>query len=273
MRPRAAGDAQVETPDGAYALTADWLIAADGARSAIRRMMNLDSEGRVFLDRFLIADVVMKAEFPAERWFWFDPFHPNQSVLLHRQADNVYRIDFQLWLAGRPGGREEAGKGHSAHQGHARRRPRIRARMGQRLHLPVPPHAAVPPRPRPLRRRCAHQVSPFGAAAPIRESRTATTCAGSSTGDGRQGADSLLDSYSEERVFAADENIANSTRSTDFITPKPGPRWNFRNAVLTLAGDHPVRPRAGQPGPPFGCRSFLTGRASIRRTTTPSPAT
>ena len=48
-------------------------------------------------DRFLIADVKMKAEFPTERWFWFDPpFHPNQSVLLHRQPDNVWRIDFQL---------------------------------------------------------------------------------------------------------------------------------------------------------------------------------
>jgi 3-(3-hydroxy-phenyl)propionate hydroxylase len=35
--------------------------------------------------------------FPAERWFWFDPpFHPGQSVLLHREADNVWRIDFQL---------------------------------------------------------------------------------------------------------------------------------------------------------------------------------
>jgi 3-(3-hydroxy-phenyl)propionate hydroxylase len=52
---------------------------------------------KVFMDRFLIADVVMKADFPAERRFWFDPpFHPKQSVLLHRQADNVWRIDFQL---------------------------------------------------------------------------------------------------------------------------------------------------------------------------------
>ena len=60
-------------------------------------MMGLDIEGKIFKDRFLIADVVMKADFPAERWFWFDPpFHPDQSVLLHRQADNVYRIDFQL---------------------------------------------------------------------------------------------------------------------------------------------------------------------------------
>jgi 3-(3-hydroxy-phenyl)propionate hydroxylase len=39
----------------------------------------------------------MAADFPAERWFWFDPpFHPGQSVLLHRQPDSVWRIDFQL---------------------------------------------------------------------------------------------------------------------------------------------------------------------------------
>jgi 3-(3-hydroxy-phenyl)propionate hydroxylase len=91
---------QVETADGAYALHADWLVVADGARSPMRRMMGLDIEGKVFQDRFLIADVVMKADFAegqAERWFWFDPpFHPGQSVLLHREADNVWRIDFQL---------------------------------------------------------------------------------------------------------------------------------------------------------------------------------
>ena len=53
--------------------------------------------GETFQDRFLIADVRMTAPFPTERWFWFDPpFHPGQSVLLHRQPDNVWRIDFQL---------------------------------------------------------------------------------------------------------------------------------------------------------------------------------
>jgi 3-(3-hydroxy-phenyl)propionate hydroxylase len=88
---------QVETADGTYTLHADWLVVADGARSPVRRHLGLDIEGKVFQDRFLIADVVMKADFPAERWFWFDPpFHPNQSVLLHREADNVWRIDFQL---------------------------------------------------------------------------------------------------------------------------------------------------------------------------------
>ncbi len=59
--------------------------------------MALPFLGKVFHDRFLIADVVMHADLPAERRFWFDPpFHPGGSVLLHRQADDVWRIDFQL---------------------------------------------------------------------------------------------------------------------------------------------------------------------------------
>ena len=91
----------IETPEGPYTLRADWLIACDGARSPVRKLIGQESHGRIFRDRFLIADVKMKADFPAERWFWFDPpFHPNQSVLLHMQPDNVWRIDFQLgWNA------------------------------------------------------------------------------------------------------------------------------------------------------------------------------
>ena len=87
----------VDTPDGPYTLWCDWLIVCDGARSPVRRMLGLEAEGQVFRDRFLIADILMQSDFPTERWFWFDPpFHPNQSVLLHRQADDVWRIDFQL---------------------------------------------------------------------------------------------------------------------------------------------------------------------------------
>ena len=90
---------EIETADGAYRVHADWLVVADGARSPVRRQLGLDMAGQVFQDRFLIADVVMKAELfaegAAERWFWFDPpFHPNQSVLLHREADNVWSSIF-----------------------------------------------------------------------------------------------------------------------------------------------------------------------------------
>ena len=59
--------------------------------------MGLSFEGRVFEDRFLIADIRMPADYPAERWFWFDPpFNPGQSALLHKQPDDIWRIDLQL---------------------------------------------------------------------------------------------------------------------------------------------------------------------------------
>ncbi len=87
----------VETPDGIFNMEAQWVIACDGANSDTRKMVGAEFKGQHFDDRFLIADVAMTADFPTERWFWFDPpFHPGQSVLLHRQADDLWRIDFQL---------------------------------------------------------------------------------------------------------------------------------------------------------------------------------
>ena len=59
--------------------------------------MGLDFDGELFEERFLIADIEMQADFPSERRFWFEPpFHPGQSALLHKQPDNIYRIDLQL---------------------------------------------------------------------------------------------------------------------------------------------------------------------------------
>jgi 3-(3-hydroxy-phenyl)propionate hydroxylase len=51
--------------------------------------------------------------------------------------------------------------------------------------------------------------------------------------------DALLDSYDAERIPAADENIMNSTRSTDFITPKSEISRTFRDAVLELSENYP----------------------------------
>ena len=172
---------RVATPDGDYALTCDWLIVCDGARSPVRHMLGLDTEGQVFRDRFLIADIHMTSDFPAERWFWFDPpFHRNQSVLLHRQADNVWRVDFQLGWDADP---EEEKKPENilprlrAMLGHDAR---LRDRMGERLHVPVPPDAEVPPRPRAVRRRLRRTWSARSArAAPTAACRTPTTSCGS----------------------------------------------------------------------------------------------
>ncbi len=231
---------QVETPDGIYTLETDWLIVADGARSGIRKMMNLEIEGKIFMDRFLIADVVMKADFPAERWFWFDPpFHPGQSVLLHRQADNVWRIDFQLGWQADP---EEEKKPE-------RVMPRIKAMLGDDREFElewVSVYTFQCRRMQSFRHGrtlfvgdVAHQVSPFGArGANSGIQDTDNLCWKLKLVMEGKAPESLLDSYSEERVFAADENIMNSTRSTDFITPKSKTSLTFRNAVLTLARDH-----------------------------------
>jgi 3-(3-hydroxy-phenyl)propionate hydroxylase len=239
-----AGDGatlSVQTPEGNFSLHADWLVVADGARSPIRRMLGLDIEGKVFQDRFLIADVVMKADFPAERWFWFDPpFHPGQSVLLHREADNVWRIDFQLGWDADP----------EAEKQPERVIPRIQAMLGPDRPFElewVSVYTFQCRRMKQLRHGrvifagdAAHQVSPFGAR-------------GANSGiqdvdnlgwklkcvlDG-SAPEALLDSYAEERGVAADENILNSTRSTDFITPKTPMSRRFRNAVLEMAREFP----------------------------------
>ncbi|MDO4682421.1 MAG: FAD-dependent oxidoreductase [Lautropia sp.] len=232
---------RVETPDGVYGLTTDWLVVADGARSPIRHMLGLDIEGKVFMDRFLIADVVMKADYPTERWFWFDPpFHPNQSVLLHRQADNVWRIDFQLGWDADP---VEERKPENVI-------PRIQAMLGDGREFELEWVSVYTFQCRRMNRfnhgrvlfvgDAAHQVSPFGARGANSGIQDADNLAWKLklVMDGKAPA-TLLDTYSEERGFAADENIMNSTRSTDFITPKSRTSKTFRNAVLGLAEHYP----------------------------------
>src|SRR5207302_660883 len=69
----------------------------DGVRSPLRHLLGLAFPGEVFHDQFLIADIKLMTELPKERRFWFyPPFHPTNSVLMHRQADNILRADFQL---------------------------------------------------------------------------------------------------------------------------------------------------------------------------------
>ena len=231
----------VQTPEGNFRLQADWLVVADGARSPIRRMLGLDIEGKVFQDRFLIADVVMKADFPAERWFWFDPpFHPGQSVLLHREADNVWRIDFQLGWDADP----------EAEKQPERVIPRIQAMLGPDRPFElewVSVYTFQCRRMKQLRHGrvifagdAAHQVSPFGARGANSGIQDVDNL-GWKLQCVLNGAapEALLDSYAEERGVAADENILNSTRSTDFITPKTPMSRRFRNAVLEMAREFP----------------------------------
>ena len=235
---------QVQGPEGRYSLLADWVIAADGARSPLRKMLGLDAEGKVFNDRFLIADVSMHASFPAERWFWFDPpFHQGQSVLLHRQADEVWRIDFQLGADADP----------QLERQPERVIPRIRAMLDQQGYRDVgfdlewvSVYTFQCRRMRHFRAGrvlfagdAAHQVSPFGArGANSGLQDVDNLCWKLALVSKGLAPESLLDSYDAERAAAADENLAHSTRSTDFITPKNPVARRYREAALQLAARH-----------------------------------
>jgi 3-(3-hydroxy-phenyl)propionate hydroxylase len=230
--------------DGSYTLKSSYVIACDGSRSTVRQIMDLESTGKVFQDRFLIADVKMKAEFPTERWFWFDPpFHPNQSVLLHRQPDNVWRIDFQLGWDADPDveklpeniiPRVKALLAYSVKDGNAA--PDFELEWAsvytfacQRMEKFV--HGRVI-----FAGDSAHGVSPFGARGANSGIQDADNLGWKLDAVLRsQASASLLDTYGSEREFAADENIKNSTRATDFITPKSDISRVFRDAVLDLA--------------------------------------
>ena len=232
-------DLTVETPDGRYTTKARYVVAADGAHSATREMLGLSFQGRVFNERFLIADVKMKADFPTERWFWFDPpFHRGGSTLLHRQADDIWRIDFQLGPDADP----------EVERQPDRVLPRLKAMLGPSADFDLEWVSIYTFRCRRMQHfrhgriffagDSAHQVSPFGARGGnggIQDVdnlgwKMAAVLSG-------QAPDRLLDSYDDERVPATDENILNSTRSTDFITPKTATSRAFRDAVLSLAED------------------------------------
>ena len=204
----------------------------------------------------------MKADFPSERWFWFDPpFHPNQSVLLHRQPDGVWRIDFQLGWDADP----------VAERQPERVIPRLQALLGKDAKFElewVSVYTFACLRMQSFRDGrvlfagdSAHGVSPFGARGANLGVQDADNLAWKlrlvldDKAPGR-----LLDTYASEREFAADENILNSTRSTDFITPKSEASRTFRDATLQLARDHA-----------FARRRVNSGRLSTPSTLADSP--
>ncbi|MEL6531513.1 MAG: FAD-dependent oxidoreductase [Pseudomonadota bacterium] len=232
---------EIDTPDGPYVAEAEYVVACDGARSPTRAMLGLGFEGRVFEDNFLIADVKMTADFPTERWFWFEPPFKDSgsSALLHKQPDDIWRIDFQLgW---------DIDRDHELKEENVRAR--VDAMLGEGAEYELDWTSIYTFQCRRMEAfrhgrvifagDSAHQVSPFGARG-----------ANSGVQDAENLAwkldlllkglapDSLLDSYDEERSYAADENILNSTRATDFLTPKSEISQIFRNAVLDLARAH-----------------------------------
>jgi 3-(3-hydroxy-phenyl)propionate hydroxylase len=243
----------IETPDGPYRLSAQYVVACDGARSSLRQMAGAEFAGQVFEDQFLIADVKMSAAFPTERWFWFDPpFHAGRSALLHKQPDDVWRIDLQLARDADP----------AIEKRPENVRPRIARMLGhdqfefewislykfqcRRMERFV--HGRVV-----FAGDAAHQVSPFGARGANSGLEDAENIAWKLDRVLRgRSPDSLIATYHLERSAAADDNIRESTRSTDFMAPVTRQEARLRQAVLSLANETE-----------FGKRMVNGGRLSV----------
>ena len=179
----------------------------------------------------------MEADFPTERWFWFDPpFNRGQSALLHKQPDNVWRIDLQLgWDIDK-----------AQEQKPENVVPRLKAMLGDDVAFEIEWISIYTFQCRRMEKfrhgrvvfagDAAHQVSPFGArGANSGLQDTDNLCWKLKLVLEGKAPESLLDSYDAERVLGADENILNSSRSTDFITPKSETSRIFRDAVLDLS--------------------------------------
>ncbi len=229
------------TPEGSYRLLAAWVIAADGARSTVRSLMGLAFEGRTFQDQFLICDIRMEAQRPVERWFWFDPpFNPGFSALLHRQADDVWRLDFQV---GDAADREAEVRPENAAR-------RVRAMLGEEVDFSFEWISLYRFQSRRLDRfrhgrvlfagDAAHQMSPFGARGGNSGIQDADNLVWKLDLVLRGLApDALLETYDGERVPAAEENLAITSRTADFISPKSRASRALRDATLALAETEP----------------------------------
>jgi 3-(3-hydroxy-phenyl)propionate hydroxylase len=247
----------IDTPGGRYNINADYMLACDGAGSPTRNRMGLKFIGQSFEDHFLIVDVEMQdspfnSDKP-ERWFWFNPpFHEGQSALLHQQPDGIFRLDLQLNPDTDP---ETAATEENI-------LPRIKAIMGDKpfkldwmsvykfkcSKLDEFIHGRVI-----FLGDSAHVVSPFGARGGNGGIHDVDNLGWKLAAVLKGDADpALLSSYQIERKKGADENILNSTRTTNFMTPKSAMEMTFRNEVLTLASEMP-----------FAQRLINSGRLSV----------
>ena len=230
----------IDTPEHVYTLRARYVIAADGARSELRRLLNLKLNGESHEGRYLIADIRMASNYPTERRAWFDPAsNPGKSVLVHKMARDMWRVDYAL----------DAGEDEETEMQEARVKQRIKRHLdyiGE----------ATPWTLDWIRLYKAHclclddyrhgNLFFIGDAAhlvPIFGVRGMNSSMADANNLGwklaavlhRAAPDALLDSYSPERRAATLDVFANAAKSTRFMTPPTRGYTLLRDAALQLA--------------------------------------
>ncbi len=229
-----------ETDRGTVPVEGEYVIGADGSRSTMRKLMGAGFPGKSFDDKFLICDIRAELGFADERRFFFDPeWNPDRQVLIHPQADSVWRIDWQvppdfdLEEEKRSGGLDQ----------------RIRKIVGTsdyeivwlsvyRFHQRIADTFRVGRAF--LAGDAAHIVSPFGARGLNSGIQDAENLAWK-LAFVRHGwaAPGLLDSYNIERRAAAEENLAITGATMDFLVPPTPELWERRRQTLEAAVGNP----------------------------------
>ncbi len=241
LRPDAHGVAvDVVCDAGTQTVRADWLVASDGGRSTVREQLGLQLQGMQYDGKYVIVDVRQKTRRAVERLAWFDPpSNPGSTILMHRQPEDVWRIDYQI--------REDEDPAEAVKPENVL--PRVQSHLAmigedapwevlwisiynaKCLTLDAYRHGRVL-----LAGDAAHLVPIFG----VRGLNSGLDDAGNLAWklarvlDGRSHA-GLLDSYSLERVQATRENMAYGAKSTEFMAPPDFAYALMREATLRLA--------------------------------------
>ena len=256
----------VETPEGNYAIEADWVVDCAGCHSAVRAGFGLAVNPAMGIDRWCISDVRFAHTPPAERWTWIEaPFNDGRAVWQHPMGDGVWRLDYQM----------------DAHADlDAITRPEVVAERLARHFGPGVEFELIWVGPYSYRSQmlehfrygrvlfagdAAHVMSPFGARggnSGIQDAENLAWKFALVLGNRVPplNALGLLDSYSHERVAAARENIRHTDRTNRFLTPHSPVEKVFRDAVVALARMHAF------------ARGFVnTGRLSVASVYADSP--
>lgn len=243
IEPQAQGvSLRLANAHGQGTLTADWVVACDGGQSFVRNALGLALEGTAYTGRYVIVDIELPSPHPTERRAWFDPpWYRGGTVLMHRQPDDLWRIDWQLR--------------HGDSTEEALQPQNVRAFVQHHLdaigegHLPWKPawssiyRAGAMTLPRYRHGRvlfagnAAHAMPIFGVRGLNSGLDDADNLAWKLAAVVQGGPEALLDSYSAERVQAFHVNAESARRSTEFMSPPSRGFDVLREAVLSLAAD------------------------------------
>lgn len=231
----------VETPAGSYRIEAEHVIDATGSNSPLRKWLNVPFDSRRGDDRWCIADVRFTTHPPAERHTWIEaPFNENRAVWQHLMADDVWRIDYQM--------------APNADPAYVSREDVVRERLARQFGPDVGVEI-VWVGPYAYRSECVHAmrhgrvylmgdsakvVSPFGARGGNTGVADADNLAWKLAAVLRGKADAaLLQSYQDERLEAAQQNVCVTNRTARFLRPADGSERLFRQAAIGLAKQYP----------------------------------